>query len=243
MNIDLCITLRCNAHCPNCYRFCNKKEITGLDYSDLDMTMGQIDNFVHQVMSIKKEVLDNVNMTGGEPLLHLLKREIFRKLIELKEMGYIKSVTVNSNKTVSIPRSMYGYIVNYSRPKDNYLKHNAVLLHPSDFSDRKHTYHGCKHYRKNTAVLTYHGYSVCCASDGYIRLFAMEDLISDHLPESINEFPPIDRICEHCPFGSFDILPMEKDVGCPVSLRYIEEAEKNRAGRKIAKRFPEWGKS
>jgi len=243
MNLDLCITLRCNQNCLNCYRFCNKKEITGLDYSDLDMTLGQVDNFVHQVREHKMGLLDTVSITGGEPLIHPKKKEILRKVIKLKEDGYVSKVIVNSNRTVKIPRSMIEYIVTYSRPRDNYQKHNVVLLHPSDFSDRKHTYNSCTHYRKHTIVLNYHGYSLCCGADGYIRLFAMDDLIVDYLPESSDGFPLMDKICEHCAFGSDDILPFERELGCPVSIRYLKEAENNRAGRKITKRFPEWSEA
>ena len=53
VNIDLCVTLRCTAACPNCVRFCNMSAVTGLDYSDSDMTMGQIAEFIRQVQSYR----------------------------------------------------------------------------------------------------------------------------------------------------------------------------------------------
>ena len=70
----------------------------------------------------------------------------------------------------------------------------------------------------------------------------MDDLILDYLPKSLEEFPlkEMDKICAHCPFGSDDSLPFERDIGCPVSDIYAKEAEKNRLGRKIVKRFPSW---
>jgi beta-1,4-mannosyl-glycoprotein beta-1,4-N-acetylglucosaminyltransferase len=241
INLDLCITLRCNYNCLNCIQFCNKEEITGLNYFNSDMTLGQIDNFINQVKSFgKTNFLNNINVTGGEPLLHPDIEKIMIKLEELKKDHYVKSITINSNKIITSPQSLKDYIINYSLPKDNPSKHNVVFLHPLDFSGKKQTYKKCTHYRKHTIVLNYLGYSICCASGAYIRLFCMEDLILNYLPKSLEDFPlkEMDKICEHCPFGS-ENLPFEKDIGCPISDIYKKEGDKNSYGRKIKKRFPE----
>lgn len=239
MNLDLNITLRCNGHCLNCIKFCNRGDITGLDYSKSDMTMGQIDNFVEQVKSFPKNVVENINITGGEPLLHPNIREIVLKIEKLMKDEYIKKYTVNTNTLVRpLPQDLSDYIINYSHPRNSSRTHNVVFLHPDDFGTRK-TYRDCTHYRKNTVVLNYLGCSICCAGDSYIRLFCMDDLILDYVPDSVEGFPPMDKICQHCPFGSYESLPFERDIGCPVSEIYMIEAEKNRQGREIAKRFPE----
>jgi len=75
-------------------------------------------------------------------------------------------------------------------------------------------------------------------SDGYIRLFGMEDLIADKFPQEFDA-KGMDKLCAHCPIGSGRLTPMEKDMGCPVSAIYAAEGEKNRAGRKIRKRYEE----
>lgn len=240
VHLDLCITLRCNSFCKNCIILCNKKKITGLDYSDSDMTLNQIDNFIHQVKLLDKNTIGSVNVTGGEPLLHPDLEIIIDKLEELVKLNYINTLQINSNKILTPPKNLEKYIVNYSLPENNYKIHQTVLLHPIEFSKYPNqTFQGCNHYRRDTIVLTYMGYSRCCAATGYIRLFCLEELIIDYLPESLAKFPidQMDKVCIHCPFGH-DTLPLEKDAGFPVSLIYLSEGIKNRSGRQITKRFP-----
>lgn len=240
-SLNLCITLRCNANCRNCMKFCNKEEITGLDYSDSDMTLGQIDNFISHVEKLGgKPVFDCLDITGGEPLLHPDFEEIVYKMEALKEQGYINRIIIDSNLTIPAPTAVRKYIRNDSTPEKNPEIHKVVFLHPLEFGGAPN-YKYCVQKRKRTVVLTYQGYSLCCAGDAYIRLFGFEDLILDYLPESISSFPrgEMNKVCMHCPFGNFHSIPFEKDMGCPVSDIYKMEAEKNRGGRRITKRFPE----
>jgi hypothetical protein len=202
------------------------------------MTLGQIEEFVRQIKELNiPGLFHSICLTGGEPLLHPKVSEITEKMEELRRLGYVKRILINSNTILPAPENLKKYIVNYSKPAKKPTIHNTALLHPDDFGGTKMTYRQCEHYRKNTVTLTYQGFSLCCASDGYIRLFGKEELIFDHLPLDVPE-SSMDTICEHCPFGNDKILPMEKDVGCPVSDIYKKEAEKNRMGRKITKRFP-----
>jgi len=238
IKLDLCVTLRCNAYCINCIRFCNMKKVTGLDYSDSDMTMAQIDNFVDEIKGHEGRVLiRSLNVSGGEPLLHPQLSEIIDRLEELRGYGFVRTLTINSNLLLPVPDALQKYIIHYVKMKNRPRRHQAVLLHPNDFGGANRAYKECTHGRKTTWVLTYQGYSMCCAADGYIRLFGMEDLLFDKLPIGISE--QMDKVCWHCPFGSEDILPYEIDVCCPVSDIYEEEAEKNHSGRTIIKRFPE----
>ena len=244
-NLDLQITLRCNASCRNCIKFCNKESITGLDYSDSDMTLGQIDEVVRQIKSLQNTTMINcIVVTGGEPLLHPQIVEIMQKLEELRTSGHVKVLWINSNLIIPAPPVLQQYIVNWSEPKDNDKKHHVSFLHPADFSTHheKQTYQGCCHYRKPTLVLNYLGCSMCCAGDAYIRLFGLEDLLLDHIAEDETEYTKnMDMICQHCPYGRDDELPLERDVGCPVSEIYLQEAAKNKNGRRITKRFPSLG--
>jgi hypothetical protein len=243
--VDLQITLRCNVKCPNCIKFCNMKDSTGLNYSDSDMTMGQIDNFIQQIRDFKhKSMYQNICITGGEPLLHPNIEEITLKLEILRQDGHFKDLTINSNLTLDIPPILRKYIINHSEPKNNNEVHNTALLHPLDFGGKQYTFDSCTHYRKGTIVANYMGFSVCCAGDGFIRLFGYDDLILDHLPPTMEGFPlkEMDKVCMHCPFSNQgndgDILPTEKEEGCPVSRVYAKEANKNKLGRKITKRLP-----
>ena len=231
--LDLQITLRCNSHCLNCIKFCNMKQQTGLDYSDSDMTEPQIDKFCNQ---LKPGTFKSIYITGGEPLLHKHVEQITNKLADLQET-YFENLYINSNLIKEAPESIRKYIVNFSKPEDNKFIHQTVLIHPKDFGGIKKTYNTCTHYRKNRVVLNYLGYSLCCAGDAYIRLFNYEDLIIDQLPESIKDFPNMDKICFHCPFSNEELVPLEKNAGCPVSDVYYIEAMFNKKGRKLTKRF------
>ena len=238
--LDLLITLRCNAKCLNCIKFCNMKSLTGLDYSDSDMTINQIKLFIQQVKNLNsKPAINTLYITGGEPLLHPLIEEITTLLNkELFNDGYVGNIRINSNMKIIPSDFLKPFIVNFSLPDNNSEIHNTVLLHPNDFNGTVHDYHSCKHYRKNRVVLTYQGYSICCAGDAYIRLFGYEDLILDTLPNSISDFPldNMKKICMHCPFSN-DIVPLEKNEGCPVSKIYTNQAQQNRLHKRIFKKF------
>jgi hypothetical protein len=201
--------------------------------------MGQVEEFVRQVKELNiKGLFKSICLTGGEPLLHPDIEKIMERMEELRRLGYVKDLIINSNTILESPESLKKYIINYSKPSEKPFLHNVAFLHPKDFSDRKVTYATCTHYRKNTLVLTYQGFSICCAADGYIRLFGMNDLIFDHIPLEF-DLKGMDKICKHCPFGSHDILPLEKDMGLPISDIYKREAKKNRLNNRITKRFPE----
>ena len=239
-NLDILVTLRCNAKCRNCIEFCNREQDTGLDYSDSDMTLAQIDNFVSQVREAAYKItFEHVYVTGGEPLLHPRIVEIVRRLDPLRAAGYITELHVNSNMTLPVPKQIQKYVVNFTNVKDKAAKHQVVLLHPSEMSKFARGRSRCTHYRKDTWTLSYLGFALCCAGDGYARLYGRGDMFLSHLPLSVREFPAMDEICWNCPFSMEDKLPMESKAGAPVSKIYTTEADKNKAGRKIAVRYPE----
>jgi hypothetical protein len=243
--IDVEVTLRCNWNCKNCIRFCSREKELGLDYSDSDMSIGQIKNFIKQVKEIaiktRRQVADIVCISGGEPLLHPKVVEITLLIKEkLVDSGCIGSVVVNSNLVVPAPEKIKKYIVNFSDTDTKLKIHRAVLLHPDDQKVPRPTFNSCEGYPPNRTkvVLNKHGYTRCCHSDGYIRLFCEQDLISDVLPSDKNFLlDKLDKICQHCTFGLKD-AKLEKDVGSPISKIYQDQADLNKAGRKIEKIFP-----
>jgi len=207
------------------------------------MTLGQIDRFIQDAKSIDKPLADWLCITGGEALLHPHLEEITNKLKELVNLGYFGKLLINSNMNLPIPLNLQKYISNLSLPKDNPQIHHCNLIHPQDLGGVKQTYQKCIHHRKPRVVVTYHGVSLCCAADAYMRLFNMGDMFLDHLPRSMDEFPNMDKVCQHCPFGSEHMVPFERDRGCPgkgyvVSTIYQEQAQLNMAGRKLVKRYP-----
>jgi len=232
--IDIEVTLICNHACPNCLKFCGMKNITGLDYSKSFITIEQIHKFIDDVKDIyyrtHKKVAGIIYLTGGEPLLHPKLAEIFVMIKkELCDTDICNGVFINSNLITKIPKELEPYIVNFASIPEKPNIHQAVFYHPSDSGQKPPTYHACTHYRKGTIVYNYMGYNVCCAADGYIRLFNLTELIIDKLPESFEGFPldKMDLVCQHCIFGC-EKKYFEKDLGRPISRIYLDAGQKNK---------------
>jgi organic radical activating enzyme len=239
--IDLAVTLRCNWKCRNCLRFCEMYDLTGLDYSDSDMSLDQINLFISQVENIWLEsgnmVFSVVQLSGGEPLLHPNIIEIANRILDkLTRKNIVGRLIINSNMVESAPKEIESYIVNYSSVEQKPKEHAAVLMHPDDRAAERPTYSSCNYHGKSRVVLTYQGYNLCCVADGYIRLFCADNLITNDLPKSVEGFPEIDRVCQHCSFGC-KIEKLERDIGRPISEIYLNEIKLNKSGRRIRKIF------
>jgi hypothetical protein len=237
--LDIEITLRCNGHCKNCIKLCCTEDRTNLDYSHHDLSLHQIQTVINQIKALGDKhnqiVFNTIFITGGEPLLHPQFREIF-DLIKSKLVGdYINHVYINSNGILKYDE-LKEYIITFSDISQKSEIHNTILVHPDDF-DVRPTFLTCNHYRKSVIVLGYHGYNLCCAADGYMRLFGKDNLFVKYLPEKYEFFPleQMDEICQHCPFGS-EKIPLEINLGSPISKIYLEQIDlKN----KITKVFGE----
>jgi len=230
--LDIEITLRCNGYCKNCIKLCCSESETNLNYDDYDLSLNQIKTSITQIKDIgdrnNEVVFDIVYITGGEPLLHPQFREIF-DLVRSELLGkYINTIRINSNGILKYDE-LKDHIVTFSNISQKSDIHNTVLLHPDDFDIRPNFFQ-CNHYRKGVVVLGYHGYNLCCAADGYMRLFGKSNLFIESLPDNYTGFPlaHMQEICQHCPFGR-ESIPLERDLGSPISKIYREQIElKNR---------------
>ena len=216
---------------------------TGLDYSDSDMSVEQIQHAIRQIITLgdktNRRVFDSIYLGGGEVTLHPQLVEITRFLKRQLIPRYINEVTVNSNLIVRAPEEIRSSVINYTSMDQKEAEHNTALLHPDDIPSVRPSYLTCTHYRKNTIVLSYNGYNVCCAADAYMRLFG-NDFFVVELPDSIEGFPlnRMEEICQHCPFGCPN-QPFEKNLGRPVSTIYQEQMKINRErGPRIRTIFP-----
>lgn len=240
--LDVQVTLRCNFHCANCIKFSNMEKPTGLDYSNTDMGVDQIWLLREEIEELHNKVTESpvigiLCFTGGEPTLHPHLIEMVRTMEPLVGSA-VGSITINSNLLIDIPQ-LRQYIVNYTPTDQKHAVHNTVLLHPTEFGTKTmNTFKGCNHYRKYRPILNVYGYSLCCAADGYIRLFGLNELVIPRLPRNYDGFPldKMDLVCNHCPFGSATEV-FERDAGRPVSQLYQIEAAKNRAGRELKRQY------
>ena len=241
--IDFELTLICNFRCKNCIRFCGMREATGIDYSKSELTMGQVENFIDQVECVfrktGKRVFQNMILSGGEPTLHPRLLDILKLLTtKLVSKDMAKNIWVNSNLVKEPIAEIKDITINFTTVQDKPKEHIAVLYYEG--GDPTKTYFDCKSIlNKNKIVFSYQGYNLCCWADGYIRLFCAEDLFLDRLPESIEGFPldKMAKVCGYCCANNKSLF--ERDVGSPISDVFAKEIEKNLAGRRITKIFPE----
>lgn len=239
-SLDVQVTLRCNAACRNCIKLCNMGVVTGLDYSDTDITLEQAAMIQEELLALAAQhgrpIMSVLCLTGGEPLLHPQIRElaaIFAPLVPVVADMFM----INTNGSVEMPELSH-YAATYTPLAGKAAEHNVVLLHPSDIEDEGHTFETCQHFRKWRPVVNVYGYSMCCAGDGYIRLMGVDDAITPHLPATPSDFPlaAMNQVCPHCPFGC-QTQVFERDAGRPVSDFYLEQAARNRAGRRLTSRL------
>jgi hypothetical protein len=226
--IEFEVTLRCNTYCSNCLRFCNMKDLTGLDFSDTDITIEQTEKLIKDIEKLgPKTVVYKILITGGEPLLHPKLIEIVNMIkTRLLDVHLINELLINSNLTIEIPEEIKKYIVNYTKVEDKPFSHQVMFLHPDDLNVKRPTYFDCSQGGKLALVYSNKGYNVCCQSDGYIRLFNLEHLFIDTLPAD-GIFPFMDEVCQHCLFGTGKNI-LEKNVSRPISKIYEEQFKLNK---------------
>lgn len=239
--LDILVTLRCNGGCRNCNKLCGMENITGLNYSNTDMTLPMLHHIIEDVKALRgpQPVIDRLYLTGGEPLLHPRIEEM--AALVAQELGsYITSWHINTNASLPVPPSLKDHIITFSSLADKPSIHKAILLHPSQMTPPElPAFNTCGHRAKQGVVVSVFGYSLCCVADGYIKLFGLNNLILPHLPQHYADFPlhEMDAVCQHCVFGCRH-QPFESDVGCPVSNIYAEQAKLNRAGRQPERKLP-----
>ena len=219
--IDIITTLRCNAACPNCVHFCNRKDL-GLNYQDSDLTDEQIELSFEDITRLGKNSVHLLMISGGEPLLHPKIEYIVSKAQKLMMDSIIDKFCVESNLILKAPQSIQPFLINGTTPDKNINKHKVVLMHPDDIPEMRPTYRTCPNIiAKNKASFWYKGWTNCCVSHGYIRLLKLDYLILPHLPLNINGFPleRMDDVCQHCVFGCKN-PKYEKDLGAPISSTF-----------------------
>ena len=284
--LDILTTMRCNASCKNCIEFCNMQDRTGLDYSNLEITLEQVAGMVREVRDMAthtsiRPIISKLSLSGGECTLHPQLNEIIKLCKPLLVDKLVDNLYVSTNLVNPVPDKWKELVANISLPKDNWKIHNTVFVYPT----KPFSYFDCDHHRKYHTVFSCYGYFICCAGDSYARLYCLDELFLPRIPGNPYDFDEefylatypdvanavknksfesgyyhylvngrwecrkqnknhnpflMDLICRHCPFGGKEFNPtknFERDMGSPMSEEYITEALKNKAGRKITKRY------
>lgn len=198
MNIEIDITLRCNLSCLNCNRHCNMGDL-GIEYSNSDMTIEQIYKFISQVKN-GPTLVENVRLTGGEPLLHPQVIKISRLLKEeLLDQKRIKSLEILTNTTLKVPEEILNMkdirVFNYIPPDKKKVRHRCMFVAPKDTGQMKTK---CNMPWRAGIVLSKYGYTPCGGGSAIVRLFGFFDLIKYELPRGENDFGDKTKLCELC---------------------------------------------
>lgn len=222
-SIQMEITLRCNAKCAHCSRHCNMFE-----FGKSDMTIEQINKFIHQV-KCSKQVLNQIDIMGGEPLLHPNFETIVRLIYSaLVKTGYVKRLRISTNGLIPMPEAIKEMPIEIVVSPPNEKRHRAQLVAPKD-TGQKIKY--CFVPYEFGMALNYFGYSPCGAGGAIARLFRYNQFIKHDLPNNPEHFQEFRKtICPLCQVAAVSPLLLEKYPNILPSLsvkKAIDEYIKN----------------
>jgi len=194
MNIEMEITLRCNAKCPSCSRHCPY-----LDYGhESDVTMDQVARFTEEVKaySIDHTRIDIIHIMGGEPTLHPLFNAIVTELQErLLGPGHIRRLQVVTNGIIPVA-SWLNVAVSVSRPEEKGPKHRCMLVAPYDTGQQLKT--KCPVPGDCGVSFGAYGWWPCGAGGAICRLFGLDKYRREAIPEDEDDFPDRNDMCVRC---------------------------------------------
>ncbi len=186
MNIELEVTLRCNAACPHCSRHCNR-----LSQPDTDMSLDQINRFAKEVRDVGTP-LNILSVMGGEPTLHPQINEIMEILEQLKQDNLIKTFNYVSNGILPPPKAIKKAIVSMRPPKYKY--HRRMDIDPS--LNQQEVVKECEIPYTCGAALNIYGYWPCGAGGALARLLGI-DVAKYTLVDAMKGFD-MSLVCPHC---------------------------------------------
>jgi organic radical activating enzyme len=221
LNIELEITLKCNAGCLNCNKFCNMEDL-GIIYGDeMDLSLDDIDKFIDQVKALGH--VRDIRIMGGEPTVHPLYEEICKKIKEkLVDTNLIKRAYVVTNG-VQKKTSCLSTIVQMPIGQKK-QSHTCVLVSPIDLkmSFRNDV---CPTPRVWGVSYNKLGWYPCGPGGAIARLFKMEHIRKDTIKSVDDWGATIKDVCSLCQNSAPERI-FERDHGRPITASY-ERAIKN----------------
>lgn len=186
--IELEITLDCNLFCKNCNRM-----VKMFDFGDTNMTIGQIERFISELIYTPNNV-KTISVMGGEPLVHPKFLEIwfllYRKLFETNIIDKINLVT---NGVATIPKDINNCSYNLMVWPFETKRHVSFYVAPKDVEIKVKR---CIQPKKCGIALNTFGYFPCGAGGSIIRLFDL-NMAKFTLPRDLNVWDYND-LCIYC---------------------------------------------
>ena len=217
MNIEIEITLRCNASCMNCNRFCNMIDL-GIDYSDSDMGMEDIKKFIEAVKNHGD--IFRVTIIGGEPTLNKNFNEICAQMKkELFDTGIIKDLVVSSNGINTFKTDIQN--VRISVTSEKHQKHICHLMAPCDTNQERIENYSCAVINQCGIAYNKYGIYPCGPGGALVRLFKLKNLTKSSLPKGIRDFGDLEEMCKRCQMSAKTYL-LERENNRIISKSFQE---------------------
>lgn len=215
MNIELEITLKCNAPCLNCNKFCNMQDL-GIVYGDeMDMSLHDVERFIEQVKTIGN--VQDIRIMGGEPTVHPFYAEICRMIKEeLVDTRLIRRAYVVSNGLIK-KESCLSVLVQIPLEKRKEF-HTCALVSPMDkgISFREDVCPTPKVWGVSYNKL---GWYPCGPGGAIARLFKLEHIRKDAITSIDDWGSSLFDVCSRCQNYAQKQL-YEKDYGRPITESY-----------------------
>lgn len=171
-------------------------EDLGLDYSDSDMTLAEVEKFIQQI-KIRNDV-ERIRIMGGEPFLHPELEEICKMI---KNDLDDHPLDILTNKTIYKEDVYCGIeVVNIYSMEDKKRLHLCALVSPTD-TKQKRTAEKCHSMLHCGISCSKYGWSPCGNGGAIARLFKLNDFLTKEIPPDLN-WGDMNLLCNHCQFGA-----------------------------------------
>jgi hypothetical protein len=195
-------------------------EDLGIFHHNSDMTINEIENFINQ---IKYRSVDEIHIMGGEPTQHPQFYEICQIFKNFKDKldKDIKIIVVSEHIDTPSPIP----IVNFKPNIKQNNHHRCSLVAPIDIGQERV---GC--IIPTMCGISYNKYGCfpCGAGGSIIRLFGMNEFIKKEIPQSVNDWGNLNKVCSLCQISARQQM-LEKDFGRPISKSFADALIKNGA--------------
>lgn len=215
VNIELEITLKCNAPCMNCNKFCNMEDL-GIVYGDeWDLSLEDIDKFIQQVRDMGN--VKNIRVMGGEPTIHPQYEEICRRIkTGLMDTKAIKEAYIVTNGLVKRDSCLRTFI----QLPMKYRKacHTCALVAPGDVGIPLRE-DACPTPKVWGVSYNKLGWFPCGPGGAIARLFKLDHIKKDSIRSFTDWGDSLMDVCSRCQNFGKDRL-FERDHGRHISASY-----------------------